>query len=154
MSKNAISTVLLLFASVTCALAQMPGTQAVSTTTTLSISPKQGTLSAGSAVALIATVAANGSPIRRGTVAFCEASRDRCVDLSVLATAQLTRNGIATTKLTLGVGTYAIRAVFRGTPRTDPVVLTSSSPLKRITVTPHVAGGTPTVAAVLPTGSK
>jgi len=99
-------------------------------------------------------VMAHGIPITRGVVFFCETSAKRCADLAILATAQVTRNGTASAKLIPGVGTYSIRAVYRGTPRTNPPMLTSASALKRITVNPKVSLGTAKIATSHATGLK
>ncbi len=154
MSRKTISIALAILVFSSFALSQSMNVQPVGTTTTISVSPKEGALTAGSTLTLTAAVVAQGAPVSRGVVVFCEASARHCADLAVLGTAQLTRNGTASVRLTPGVGVYAIRAVYRGTPRTNPAVLASVSPLKRITVNPNVSTPTAKVATVHATRSK
>ena len=124
------------------------------TTTTLTVTPKEGSVVAGAALTLTAKVLRNGTPVARGTVLFCEAAASRCVDLSILGKAQLAGDGTASVKLTLGVGTYSMRAVFRGTPRSDFPALGSASAVKRITVTARPASGSTKPAVTRAPGSK
>jgi hypothetical protein len=56
--------------------------------------------------------------------------------LAILGRAQLTKDGTATLKLTLGVGTYQVKAVFRGTPHGDLPAAASASAIKRLKVSP------------------
>jgi len=138
MSKITAGIALILVALGACAYAQVSNAPAV-TTTALSISPSDGMLVAGSPLTLTARVSAQGAPITRGTVVFCAAGTPRCTDLSVLGKAQLTGNGTASVKLTLGVGSYVIRAEFRGTPHGSMAALASASATRRITVNPNTA---------------
>ena len=98
------------------------------TTTTLGLSA--ATVTAGTATTLTATVQASGSPVTSGTVTFCNANATSCTGLAVLGTMQLKSNGTAILKMTFGVGTYSIKAVFAG--RND--VLGSTSTAQALTV--------------------
>jgi hypothetical protein len=80
----------------------------------------------GTPVTLTAEVLFAG-PVRHGSILFCDASAVRCQGLAVLGSAQLTSRGRATINLTLGAGSYSIKAVFQGTPRTAPPVSGSTS---------------------------
>ena len=83
------------------------------TTTVLNVSP--GTSIAGTAVTLTATVSSEGHPVSPGLVLFCDAAAPHCTDIHILGQAQLTRSGIATVKLRLGIGEHNVKSEFRGT---------------------------------------
>jgi len=107
-------------------------------TTTLVISP--GSVTAGTAVTLTATVKNGSTAISHGLVKFCNASAPICEDTAVLGRAQLTSAGTAMLKLRLGVGTHSINAVFRGTSTyststssAQTVTVTSSGPYSSVT---------------------
>jgi len=99
------------------------------TTTTLALS--SNSLLAGASVQLTATVVAD-PPVTRGVVVFCDATAVRCDGAAVLGTAQLTSAGTATFKLTLGVGTYSIDAIYQGYLAYG--VLASTSTAQAVTV--------------------
>jgi phospholipase/lecithinase/hemolysin len=73
------------------------------------------TVPSGTAVTLTASVTANGAAVSPGQVTFCDAAATFCEDEAVLGTAQLTSKGSASIRLTLGIGTHSIKAVFAGT---------------------------------------
>jgi hypothetical protein len=154
MFKTTIYIALLVVASSGGAFSQSLKAEPSVTTTTLIVSPKEGSVVAGTALTLTARVLRNGTPVTRGTVLFCEAAASRCADLSILGTAQLTGNGSAGVNLILGVGTYSIRAIFRGTPHGDLPALGSASTLKRITVSAKNANGSAKSMATRSPGSK
>jgi hypothetical protein len=104
------------------------------TTTNLSLAPSEGTTRVGAVVKLTAIVASSSLPVPRGLVKFCDAKAPRCSGLAILGTAQLAANGTATLNLTLGPGKHRIRAVFPGTPHSDPPASASTSDIESITV--------------------
>lgn len=105
------------------------------TTTTLSISSRS--VDIGSPVTMTAKVLLGATTIRRGLIVFCDASAARCQGLAVLGSAQLTSKGTAILKLTLGAGTYSVKAAFMGTPHSSPPAASSESAAQTFTV----AGG-------------
>jgi hypothetical protein len=112
------------------------GNSRAATTTELTVSSRS--VDIGVPVTLTATVLLGATPVRHGSVVFCDANASRCQGLAILGSAQLTGSGTASTKLTLGAGTYSIKAVFRGTPRSVPPVSGSASSAQAFTVN---AGG-------------
>lgn len=82
-----------------------------SSTTTLSVSASS--VAASTPVTLTATVT-TFEPITTGQVMFCAASAAECDGAALLGVAQLTGNSTAAIKLTLGVGSYSIKATFTG----------------------------------------
>jgi sugar lactone lactonase YvrE len=72
-------------------------------------------VSAGSVVALTASVKAGGTPVTVGQVNFCDASATYCTDIHILGTAQLTSAGTAVYKFRPGIGSHRYKAVFAGT---------------------------------------
>lgn len=154
MRKTASYIALTIVAFSSWAFPQSPKAEPLVTTTTLIVTPKEGSVAAGTALTLTAKVVRNGSPVARGTVLFCDAAASRCADLSILGAAQLTTDGTVSVKLTLGVGTYGVRAVFRGTLHSDVPTLGSTSTLKRITIVAKPASGATKPAATRPPGSK
>jgi hypothetical protein len=122
---------LLILLSSLCSYAQT-GTAATPSSTKLSISPRA--VNIGEPATLTAKVQLGAAPIRHGSVTFCDANAARCQGLAVLGSAQLTSNGMASVKLSLGAGTYSIKAVFAGTPRTVPPVPGSASATLALTV--------------------
>lgn len=115
----------LIFLAATCPLSAGPAPVAP-TLTSLTIS--SGEVTTGTAVTLTATVTANGSPLTRGQVKFCDASAARCTDSAIFGEAQLTAAGTATIRLTLGVGTYSIVAAFQPL-RVAPASASAPQPL-------------------------
>ncbi len=87
------------------------------TQTTLNLS--SSSVLVGTTVTLTADVTSSGMPVSPGLVLFCNADAPRCVDAAVLGQVQLTSHGVASIPLRLGIGTYAIKAVFRGVARTS-----------------------------------
>jgi hypothetical protein len=83
---------------------------------------------------LTATVLLGAVPVRHGSIVFCDAMAARCQGLAVLGSAQLTNSGTASVKLTLGAGTYSIKSVFQGTPRSVPAVSSSASAAQTLTI--------------------
>ncbi|SRR6266700_4205944 len=154
MRKTTIYVALLAGAFSGCAFSQSSKTEPSVTTTTLTVTPKLSSVVAGTPLTFTAKVSMSGTPVTRGTILFCDAAASRCADLSILCTAQLTGRGTTSVKLTLGVGTYDIRAVFRGTPRSDLPTLGSASTVKRITVTAKPASDSAKSTAIRPAGPK
>lgn len=101
----------ILFAATICALGSPAYGSFQSSTTTLSVSP--GSVAAGKAVTLTATVAGQ-DPVTRGQVMFCDASAAHCEGTALFGVAQLTSDSTAAIKLTLGAGSYSIKAIFSG----------------------------------------
>ena len=83
------------------------------TTTTLTISPSP--VSAQAAATLTAAVLSDGKPVTPGLVIFCDAAALRCTDIHILGQAQLTKSGVASIKLRLGIGEHSVKAEFQGT---------------------------------------
>ena len=83
------------------------------TTTTLSVAPSN-TVAAGTPVTLTAAVT-NPAAVSAGSVVFCDVAALNCSGPAILGSVQLTIAGTATLKLTLGVGTHQIKAVFART---------------------------------------
>ena len=106
------------------------------TQTTLNLS--SSSVLVGTTLTLTANVTASGVPVSPGLVLFCNADAPKCVDAAVLGQVQLTNRGVASIPLRLGIGTYNIKAVFRGVARTSShsAVLRqpSSSTAKKLTV--------------------
>jgi hypothetical protein len=128
---------LILFAGI-CASAHAVDATGTGTTTKLSISSRS--VDTGAPVTLTAKVLLRATPVRHGSIVFCDANAARCQGLAVLGSAQLTSSGTATIKLTLGTGTYAVKAAFLGTPHRVPQASSSVSAAQTITVN----GGTKT----------
>jgi hypothetical protein len=79
---------------------------------------------------------AGTTPVKPGTVNFCNAAVAYCTDITLLGTAQLTANGTATIKFRPGVGSHSYKAVFAGN-KTDAA---SSSGAAALTVTgPYIS---------------
>lgn len=129
--KNTLSVLFLFFACV-YGSAYAGGNTAAPTTTDLTISSRY--VDIGTPVTLTARVLRGSTAVRHGTVVFCDANAARCQGLAILGSAQLTISGTAFTRLTLGAGTYAIKAVFQGTPRTVPPLSGSASSMQALTV--------------------
>jgi hypothetical protein len=108
-----------------------------STTAVLEITPNSGQVTAGEMITLTAKVSANNVPVTKGLVVFCKKDSPDCRDAAILGKSQLTNKGTATIKLVLGVGSYQVSAVFRGTPHSEVPLAASVSPLQTITVKPR-----------------
>jgi hypothetical protein len=130
--KKTTSIVVLLFLAFIYSSVYARGNSAAATTTELTIS--SGSVDIGMPATLTATVLLGSMPVRHGSVVFCDANASRCQGLAILGSAQLTGSGTAVTRLTLGAGTYSIKAVFRGTPRSVPPLSGSASPPQAFTV--------------------
>jgi hypothetical protein len=98
------------------------------------------TVSSGSVVTLTATVLSGTTPVSPGQVQFCDAGAAHCLDIHLLATAQLTSAGTATYKLRPGGGSHSYKAVFVGTRSYAP----GSSAVSALVVT----GPFPTVTSI------
>src|ERR1043166_6616504 len=90
------------------------------TTTTLSLQQTSTNTSTGIVVQLNATVTRGSSALTRGLVKFCDASTSRCAGASELGTAQLDAHGVAAIRVRLGPGKHILKAVFCGTPHSNP----------------------------------
>ena len=101
----------LLWLATLCALGSPAYGSFQSSTTSLSVSP--ASVAAGNAVTLTATVTAN-DPVTRGQVMFCAAAAAHCDGPALFGVAQLTTDSTAAIKLTLGAGSYSIKAIFSG----------------------------------------
>jgi hypothetical protein len=115
------------------------------TTTILTIAPVNSG-SAGNVVALTAVVTA-ATPVRRGTVLFCDATAPRCVGSTAFGSAQLTSSGTATIRKVFGVGSYSIEAVFVATNLSN----TSKSSTQSFTVNGN--SSYPSVTVITVSGS-
>jgi hypothetical protein len=100
-----------LWVTTICALGSPAYGSFESSTTTLSVSP--GSVAAGKAVTLTARVTAQ-DPVTTGQVMFCAAAAAHCDGAALFGVAQLTSNSTAAIKLTLGAGSYSIKAIFSG----------------------------------------
>jgi Chitobiase/beta-hexosaminidase C-terminal domain/Bacterial Ig-like domain (group 3)/FG-GAP-like repeat/FG-GAP repeat len=88
------------------------------TVTSLSVSAsgsETSSVAAGTVVTLTAHVTAGGANVSSGQVNFCDATAAYCMDIHILATAQLTSSGTATYKFRPGIGSHSYKAVFVGT---------------------------------------
>jgi len=88
------------------------------TVTTLTITAggdAAASVAAGTVVTLTATVTAGGKPVNPGQINFCDANAKYCTDIHLLATAQLTKNGMAVYRFRPGAGSHSYKAVFPGT---------------------------------------
>ncbi len=85
-----------------------------STVTSLTVSPS-GSVAVGTVVTLTAHVTAGSANVSPGQVNFCDAAAAYCLDIDILATAQLTSSGTATYKFRPGIGSHSYKAVFLGT---------------------------------------
>jgi hypothetical protein len=76
------------------------------TVTSLSVSAsgsETGSVAAGTVVTLTAQVTAGDANVSPGQVNFCDATAAYCMDIHILATAQLTSSGTATYKFRPGI---------------------------------------------------
>jgi len=122
------------------------------TVTSLSVSAGgsgKSSVVAGTVVPLTAQVTAGGANISPGQVNFCDATAAYCMDIHILATAQLTSSGTATYKFRPGIGSHSYKAVFVGTSSYAGSI-SSASPL---TVT-GTAGPFATVTSIAETGAR
>jgi Bacterial Ig-like domain (group 3)/FG-GAP-like repeat len=120
---EALATVFF-WVAITCALGSLAHGKVQSSTTTLSVS--SGTVTAGQAVQLTATVTAQ-DPVTRGQVMFCAAAAAHCEGAALFGVAQLISNRTAAIKLTLGVGSYSIKAIYSGIDGTTGSTSTAHS---------------------------
>lgn len=102
------------------------------TTTALSISSRS--VDIGAPVTMTAKVLLGATAVRHGVIVFCDASAAHCQGLAVLGSAQLTSKGTAILKLTMGAGTYSVKAAFMGTPHSTPPAASSASAAQTFTV--------------------
>ena len=128
-------------ASATVYVDELPS---ITSTTILTLS--SATVAAGAPVTLTAAVNAGRGSAMEGTVLFCNASAPHCEDSAVLGIAQLTSNGTAAIKLTLGVGSYSFNAIFRS----ENAYLGSTSAAQTLMVTAN--GSYATVTTISDTG--
>jgi hypothetical protein len=101
------------------------------TVTSLSVTAsgrQTSSVAAGTVVTLTAQVTAGGVNVGLGQVNFCDAAAAYCVDIHLLATAQLTSSGAATYKFRPGIGSHSYKAVFVGT-NSYAGSISSASPL-------------------------
>jgi hypothetical protein len=126
------STIVLFLALCICVVAHAAEGAPAAVVTKLVVSP--ASVEIGSPATFTATVLNGGTPVQHGLVMFCDAKAVRCQGLAVLGTAQLTRSGTATMKVTLGGGLHAVNAVFQGTPHTIPPVSKSASATQQLSV--------------------
>lgn len=115
-------------------------------TTDLTVNPS-GSINAGTAVTLTATVTYGGAAETGGTVSFCDMNVG-CNHQKLLGSAKLNSNGVATFKFVPGVGTYAIEASYSGTHSIPASVsaqqtLTVAGTSSYLSTTTISANGTP-----------
>ncbi len=121
----------------------------VASVTTLSImagGTAVTTITSGLVTTLTATVTANGAPVTKGTVNFCDSTATYCTDSHLLGPAQITSSGTAVLRLVPSIGGHSYKAVFVGTSAYS----TSSSS----TSTLGVSGTYPTTTTLASSGSK
>jgi hypothetical protein len=98
--------------------------------TTLTASSATATL--GTPITLTATVASTaGAAAASGAVEFCNAAATLCAGSAVSGTAQVTSTGIATQKVVLPIGSYAVTAIYTG----NSLLLGSTSANLQLTAT-------------------
>jgi hypothetical protein len=130
--KTRSSIVLLLLFGCVCNSARAIDSTSAPSTTKLSISASH--VDIGRPVTLTARVLLGPMPVRHGAIMFCDANASRCQGLAILGVAQIDSGGTASIKLTLGAGTYAIKAVFQGTPHSIPSLSGSTSATQALIV--------------------
>jgi FG-GAP-like repeat/Chitobiase/beta-hexosaminidase C-terminal domain/Bacterial Ig-like domain (group 3) len=119
------------------------------TSLSVSASGRQTTsVAAGTVVTLTAEVTAGGANVSPGQVNFCDATAAYCMDVHILATAQLTSSGTATYKFRPGIGSHSYKAVFVGTNSYAVSVSSASS----LTVT-GTSGPYATATSIAETGA-
>jgi hypothetical protein len=96
------------------AAAQTRASTAITLATTVAGQPVT-TVTSGTVVTLTATVTAGTTSLTTGQVNFCDATEAYCMDIHILASAQLTSSGTATYKFRPGIGSHSYKAVFVGT---------------------------------------
>jgi len=121
------------------------GLAAVSTVTTLTLSP-QSTVASLAAVTLTASVTGGGSPLTTGAITFCDASAALCEDAAIVGRAQLTPAGTATLKFIPAIGVHSYKAIFNATASAE----NSTSTAQTLTVT----GLYPTSTTIASTGTS
>src|SRR5690349_6387376 len=84
-------------------LPRATGSSVAPTTTELSVSPRN--VDVGGSVLMSAKVLVGVTPVQHGVVMFCDAEASRCEGSALFGSAQLTKNGTASVRLTLGAGT-------------------------------------------------
>lgn len=117
-----------------CFLVSLPKAHAGSNPTTTTLNISSGSVGAGTAITLTATVTGLNSPVTRGQVTFCDATAAHCDGSAVFGVAQVTSNSTAAIKLILAVGSYSIEALYAGAPNAGGIGPSSSSP-QAVTVT-------------------
>jgi Bacterial Ig-like domain (group 3) len=85
--------------------------------TVTSLSVSASSLAASTVVTLTAKVTAGGANVSPGQVNFCDATAAYCIDIHILATAQLTSSGTATYKFRPAIGSHSYKALFVGIRR-------------------------------------
>jgi hypothetical protein len=122
-----------------------------STAITLTIRAAGGpvtTVTSGTVVTLTATVTAGTTSLTTGQVNFCDATAAYCMDIHILATAQLTSSGTATYKFRPGIDSHSYKAVFVGTNSYAGSISSASS----LTVT-GTSGPFATATSIAETGA-
>lgn len=114
--------------------------------TSLTVAPRNS-VNAGTVLTLTAAVSSEGGQTT-GSVSFCDLNTG-CNPSSLLGTAQLNSNGVATLKLVLGVGNYNIQAIYFGTQhipagQSTPQVVTVEQDSSYPSSTVFSASGSPT----------
>ena len=121
------------------------------TVTALSVSAngsETSSVASGTVVTLIAHVTAGGANVSSGQVNFCDATAAYCMDIHILATAQLTSSSTATYKFRPGIGSHSYKAVFVGTNSHAGSISSASS----LTVT-GTSGPFATATSIAETGA-
>jgi Chitobiase/beta-hexosaminidase C-terminal domain/FG-GAP-like repeat/Bacterial Ig-like domain (group 3) len=121
------------------------------TVTSLSVSARGSEVSSvatGTVVSLTAQVTSAGANVSPGQVNFCDATAAHCMDIHILATAQLTSSGTATYKFRSGIGSHSYKAAFVGTNSYAGSISSASS----LTVT-GTAGPFATATSIAETGA-
>lgn len=117
--------------------------QSASTTT---LTASATTVAWPAAITLTATVQSGGVSVSPGLVKFCNASAASCQGSALLAQAQLTSNGKASTTVALGFGPHSIEALFVGTH----AVASSTSSAQTVTLN----GAAATVTTLTSSGTS
>jgi hypothetical protein len=116
------------------------------TTTMLTLSPSPVAWHTPVTLTASVTVTAGGAPVTNGSIAFCDASANRCEDAAILGKAQLANGtGNATLKIIPSIGIHTYKAVFNGTA----TAAASFSMPQPLTVT----GLYPTMTAIAASGN-
>lgn len=104
------------FRSVALALLAIPlALQAAPLQTETTLAVSASSIPGGSTLTLSASVTANGAPVTKGEITFCDATAAYCENSAVLAVVEITAAGKATYEYIPGIGAHSYKAIFTAT---------------------------------------